>query len=133
MTSHKTPSFRPALAQARGLGSARSGTHHWWMLRLTSLALIPLAFYPLVMLVVHAVYGGYDSVLAWVKTPYAAGAVILFLGVSFHHAANGLQTVVEDYVHCACVKTILLIGIKFAAVALVVIGSLAVLKIMFGA
>ena len=33
---------RPPLARARGLGSAKEGVHHWWMQRLTAIALIPL-------------------------------------------------------------------------------------------
>ena len=29
----------------RGLGSAKAGSHHWWLSRLTSLALIPLTLW----------------------------------------------------------------------------------------
>lgn len=36
--------YRTPLAKARGLGSAKSGTRHWWMQRVTAVALIPLSF-----------------------------------------------------------------------------------------
>ena len=35
-------SLRHPLAAARGLGSAKNGTGHWWLLRLSSLALLLL-------------------------------------------------------------------------------------------
>ena len=34
--------LRDPLAQARGLGSAKDGLHHWWVQRLTAVALIGL-------------------------------------------------------------------------------------------
>ncbi|MBT3535965.1 MAG: succinate dehydrogenase, hydrophobic membrane anchor protein, partial [Rhodospirillaceae bacterium] len=34
--------LRTPLARARGLGSAKDGTHHFWVQRLTAVALIPL-------------------------------------------------------------------------------------------
>ena len=35
-------SIRTPLGFVRGLGSAKDGTHHWWMQRVTSVALVPL-------------------------------------------------------------------------------------------
>ncbi|SHE22915.1 succinate dehydrogenase, hydrophobic membrane anchor protein [methanotrophic endosymbiont of Bathymodiolus puteoserpentis (Logatchev)] len=37
--------YQTPLAKARGLGSAKSGTKHWWMQRVTAVALIPLSFW----------------------------------------------------------------------------------------
>lgn len=50
---------------------------------------------------------GYTAFVSWLRTPFAAGGVILLLIALFHHAALGLQVVIEDYVHS---------GAKFAAV-----------------
>ena len=33
--------LRTPLSRARGLGSAKDGLHHWWVQRLTAVALIP--------------------------------------------------------------------------------------------
>ncbi len=37
--------MRSPLGRARGLGSARAGATHWWMQRLTALALVPLTLW----------------------------------------------------------------------------------------
>ncbi len=34
--------MRTPLGRVRGLGSAKNGTHHWWMQRVTAVALVPL-------------------------------------------------------------------------------------------
>jgi succinate dehydrogenase / fumarate reductase membrane anchor subunit len=133
MNKHTDTSLRSPLGRTRGLGSAKSGTHHWWLQRLTSIALIPLTIYPLAMLYIQARFGNYDSIIHWLRSPVSAACVILFLGVTAHHTAQGLQVVIEDYIHCETSKIASLILMKFVAVALFVIGTLATLKIMFGA
>ena len=47
-------SLKTPLGQVRGLGSARSGTHHWWMQRVTAVALVPLTLWFILSLVGHA-------------------------------------------------------------------------------
>ncbi len=131
--SNKASSLRSPLGRVRGLGSAKSGTEHWWMQRVTSLALVVVTGCPMAMLLSHAIYGGYTPTVEGLHAPLAAAGVILFLAFGFHHAASGLQVVIEDYVHCECVKTASVIAVKLAAVTLFALGTLAVLKIMFGA
>jgi len=131
MNSHNR-SLRTPLGKTLGLGSAKAGSHHWWLQRLTSIALILLTAYPIATFFIHAIYGGYAETLVWLHSPISAAAVIHFLGVGFHHAAAGLQVVIEDYVHGENIKVPSLILIKFIAVALTVIGSLAALKVMLG-
>ncbi len=43
-------SLQTPLGKVRGLGSAGNGVHHWWVQRLTSVALVPLAVWLLVSL-----------------------------------------------------------------------------------
>ena len=38
-------SFRSPLGKVRGLGAAKDGVHHWWLQRLTAIALVPLVFW----------------------------------------------------------------------------------------
>ena len=45
----KGTSIRSPLAQARGLGAAKTGIDHWWEQRLTSIALLPLTFAAIVI------------------------------------------------------------------------------------
>ena len=101
-------------------------------MRVTSVALFLLALYPIFGFFVYAVYGGRTGALEWLRSPFAATGVILFLIIGFHHTAHGLQTVIEDYVHCSCVKTSLLLAVKFGAAAFAILGILATLKITLG-
>jgi succinate dehydrogenase / fumarate reductase membrane anchor subunit len=132
MDNKNTAAFRSTLGRIRGLGSAKSGTHHWYLARLTGLALILLALYPIFGFFIYAVYGGHAGAIQWLRSPFAATGVVLFLIVGFHHAASGLQVVIEDYVHCGCAKATLLIAVKFLAAAFAILGILATLKVALG-
>ena len=91
--NHQTPYNRVA-----GLGSAREGSRHWWLQRLSSVALIPLSF-PFVWIVGSNLGHSREQVITAFANPVAAISTILFLIVGFHHLQQGLQVVIEDYVH----------------------------------
>lgn len=126
------PGFRTNLARVRALGSAKSGTHEWYLIRVTSVVLALLTLYPLFGFFIYAVYGGRAGALAWLHSPIAATGIILFLIAGFHHGASGMQTVIEDYIHCAMMKTVGLLVVKFIAAAFAILGILATLKIALG-
>ena len=44
-------SIRTPLGRARGMGSAKTGTDHWWAQRVTALALIPLVIWFVVSMI----------------------------------------------------------------------------------
>ena len=120
--------FRTALYNVRGLGSAKSGTHHWWMQRVTALALVPLVLW-LVWSMARLSALDYDAALAWVRSPTTAVLLISTLLALVYHAKLGLQVVIEDYVHTEGVKFISLIALKFVSLLLVLASILAVLRI----
>lgn len=124
--------LRSPLGRVRGLGSAKQGTAHWWALRLTSLALIPLCVWFVFSLIVCISSGDYARAVAWLQRPAPAALMALFLITGFHHGASGLQTVIEDYIHCEALKLSLIIVVKFLAALLAVVGLVAVGKIAFG-
>jgi len=124
-------SFKTPLGKVRGLGSARNGTGHWWMQRLTALALVPLGLWLMASLVA-LVGSNHAAVLAWLDRPVPAVLMILLLCAGFYHAKLGLQVVVEDYVHSESLKLILQVLINFACVGLGIACVFAVLKIAFG-
>ncbi len=130
--SAKRESLRSSLGRVRGLGSAKGGTEHWWLQRLTAIMLVPLSLYVLVTFFTYAVFGGYAGAIYWLRSPFAATLVILFLAIGFHHAASGVQVVIEDYVHCEAVKLVSVILVKFFAAAFAILGILATVKILFG-
>ncbi|MGE5146160.1 MAG: succinate dehydrogenase, hydrophobic membrane anchor protein [Candidatus Eiseniibacteriota bacterium] len=125
-------SYRTPIGRARGLGSAKDGTAHWWAQRLTALALVPLVLW-FVISVVGLIGQGRGAVLDWIEQPVTAGLMILLIGAVFHHGQLGVQVVIEDYVHNEAAKLALIVLVKFAAVVLALTGILAVLSIAFGA
>ena len=125
-------SLRHPLATARGLGSAKQGLHHWWMQRLTAIALVPLIVWLMVSLVTLS-NAGYADALAWVESPSVAVLLVLLIGALFYHAQLGLQVVLEDYVHCAWMQLAGQIAVRFVCVIAGVAGILAVLKVALGA
>jgi len=114
------------------LGSAKEGLHHWWGQRLTALALIPLALWFVVSLL-SLMGSDLARYTAWVSSPVNASLLILTLAVTFHHAQQGLQVVIEDYVSNHGVRAAGIIIVKFACLALGVLTIFSVLKVAFGA
>ncbi len=123
--------YRSPLGRARGLGSAKDGTAHWWAQRLTALALVPLVAWFAVSMI--AMVGAeHAAFVLWLKSPAVAVTMVLLITVAFHHGQLGLQVVIEDYIHGEGVKLTLLIAVKFAAIVLALLGVFAVLKIALG-
>lgn len=123
-------SFKTPKGLAQGLGAAGSGTHHWWTTRVSSVALIPLTILAVIPFA-RALGADHATVLATYANPFNAIVAILFLAVTFHHLMQGLQVVIEDYVHHKGWRTALLLGNQMACAAFGFAGVFAVLKIAF--
>jgi len=78
------------LARVRGLGSAKDGTHHWIVQRMTAVALIPLTLWFVVSLI-SLIGSDLVAVQSWLSSPFNAVMMILTLVAGFHHAQLGLQ------------------------------------------
>lgn len=89
--------YRSPLVNAQGLGSAKSGTYHWWMQRVTAAALIPLT-YILIRFLDLSLNAPFEETLAWVNTPLHSVCLIIWLLAVFYHTALGLRVVIEDYI-----------------------------------
>ena len=90
--------MRSPLARAMGLGSAKDGVEHWWMERVSAVALVPLTLWFVASIIAHT-GSDYATFIAWLRTPLATILMILLLIALFYHTALGLQVVIEDYVH----------------------------------
>ena len=121
--------FRSPLGRAIGLGSAKSGSHHWLLQRVTAVALVPLTLWFVASIIAHA-GSDYPVFIGWLRTPLAAGGMILLLIALFHHTALGLQVVIEDYVHSG-VKFAVVIAVQLCCYGLAVTGIVATLRIAF--
>jgi succinate dehydrogenase / fumarate reductase, membrane anchor subunit len=123
--------LRSPLNRARGLGSAKSGVHHFWVQRLTALALIPLVIWFAVSLVMLS-GADYGMARAWIGSPVVMVLLILTIVIGLHHGQLGIQVVIEDYVHNDGVKLALIVGVKFIAVLFGLAATVAIMRIGFG-
>ena len=99
--------FRSPLAKVRGLGSAKTGTSHWWMQRVTAVALIPLSYW-LITFLNLSLNAPYQHTVEWLAIPLNTLCIVAWVLAVFYHAALGLQVVIEDYIAAE--------GVKIAAV-----------------
>ena len=123
--------LRTPLSRARGLGSAKDGLHHWWVQRLTAVALIPLVVWFAVSLVMLS-GADYDAARAWIGSPVVMVLLILTVVIGLHHAQLGVQVVIEDYVHNDGVKLALIVAVRFIAVFFGLAAVVAIMRIGFG-
>ncbi|MBE09015.1 MAG: succinate dehydrogenase, hydrophobic membrane anchor protein [Rhodospirillaceae bacterium] len=124
-------SLQSPLSRVRGLGSAKNGTHHWWMQRVTAVALVPLIIWFAIALI-GLTGASYEAATTWMQSPFNAIMMVLLIIATFHHMQLGLQVVIEDYVHNEGVKVLLMLGQKLLTFALAIAAGFAVLKIAFG-
>jgi len=119
------------LKRVRGLGSARSGTDHFWRQRITAVALVPLT---LAFLIIVLRTQGHDhaSTVAALSHPLPAILMLLFIGAGIMHMRIGMQVIIEDYVHEEGPKIALLMLNTFFAIALGLACAFAILKMSFG-
>lgn len=120
--------YRTPLAKARGLGSAKAGTAHWWMQRVTAAALIPLSLWWLGF-IAHLLNSPYSQTVAWLSEPLNSVLMIAWIIAVFYHAGLGLQVVVEDYVRPEWLKIVSVWIVKLVFVLLVLAAVVAIFNI----
>ena len=123
--------MRTPLSRVRGLGSAKKGTEHFWMQRVTALANIPLTLFLVGALVVHA-GSDYTTMTAFLGHPVIGVIMLLLILSATHHMRLGLQVVIEDYIHGEASKLLALIANQFFALTIAVACALAVIKLVIG-
>jgi succinate dehydrogenase membrane anchor subunit len=124
-------SIRTPIARVRGLGSARSGTRHFWHQRLTALANVPLTI-AFVVILVSLLGRGHAAVVQTLGSPLVGILMFLFIGSVTYHMKLGMQVIIEDYVHDETWKFAAIIANTFFAIAVAACCAYALLKISIG-
>lgn len=124
--------LRHPIAIARGLGSGKDGVHHFWVQRVTAVALGLLSPW-FVWMAVRLVGADYGTVRLTLAQPFTATLLIAFVIALFWHAKLGLQVVIEDYVHVRWLEVTLQIAVAFSTFLAALASILAIGRIAFTA
>ncbi|MEM7567469.1 MAG: succinate dehydrogenase, hydrophobic membrane anchor protein [Pseudomonadota bacterium] len=119
----KTP-----LGRVKGLGSAKSGTQHFWHQRVSAAANI-LTMTALLIILAMLASRDWPSAIVFFGNPLVGLLVILALVSTCYHMWLGMQVVIEDYVHAEALKLPLLVANTFYAVLLALAGIYAVIRL----
>lgn len=111
-----------------GLGAAHSGTHHFWTMTVSSVALLILT--PLFLLVIGPLLGApHAQVVETLGRPIPALIVGAFMVVGLHHFRLGVQVLIEDYVRGLARKVWIIlttiVSYALAAAAVVALAQIA--------
>jgi succinate dehydrogenase / fumarate reductase, membrane anchor subunit len=124
-------SMKTPLGRVRGLGSARSGTQHFWHQRLTSVAAIPLTI-AFIVIVIALLGRNHAAAVQILGSPLVAIVMLLVIVTTVYHMCIGMQEIIIDYVHDDLTKFIILMGNTFFGVAVALASIYAILKLSFG-
>jgi len=120
--------LRTPLSNAKGLGSAKTGTEHFMMQGILALALVPLIIWFCVSIALLP-DAKYSTIVLWLNSPLNAVLMVVTLLSGFYHGALGLQTIIEDYVSSHGKQTFAIIIVKLTMFFFAVLGIFSVLKI----
>jgi succinate dehydrogenase / fumarate reductase membrane anchor subunit len=123
--------IRTPLGRVRGLGTAKSGTGHFWHQRVTAIANIPLTIAAVFILI--TLLGRNQAAVAQILgSPAVAIIMLLFIASTTIHMRIGMQVIIEDYVHDESAKLALLMANTFFTIVVGLASAYGILKLSFG-
>jgi succinate dehydrogenase / fumarate reductase, membrane anchor subunit len=123
-------SLKTPLKKVQGLGSAKSGTDHFWHQRLTGAANLPLILALIWFLLAHLGATRAEVVVS-LQNPWLALILILGFASILWHMRLGLQVVIEDYVHEPRTKLAALAFNSAFPLTLFALAAFSILKMSF--
>jgi succinate dehydrogenase / fumarate reductase, membrane anchor subunit len=120
------------LKRVRGLGSAKSGVHHWWLQRVTAVGNFALMLWFVISLLLLPTLD-HSGVVAWIAQPLVAVPLMLLTLSTFWHARLGVQVMIEDYVHAEGLKLLSVLALNFFILGLGALSLFSIARIAFGA
>ena len=124
-------SMRTPLGRVRGLGSAGTGTDHFWVQRVTSVAGIPLTV-GFIVIVAMLVGRNHAATVQILGSPLVAILMLLFVVTSVYHMRLGMQEIIVDYIHDELWKIVAVMANTFFCVVAGLACIYALLKLSFG-
>lgn len=124
-------SLRSDLGKVKGLGSAKEGVAHWRLQRLTSLALVPLALWFVIMLL-SLIGAPHATVVMWIGQAHVTVLLLALIVALFWHLQLGLQVVLEDYIHAPWLQIAVQVGLRCCTVLGALAAIVSILQISVG-
>ena len=124
--------MRSQLSRARGVGAAKSGVHHWWVERVTAIALVPLTVW-FVYAVIHLLGAPQASVHRFMSRPLNTTLMLAMVAMTFHHMQLGLQVIMEDYIDSQKWQAVAILLNKGVALLLGLLCVVSILRMAFTA
>lgn len=123
--------MRTPLGKVRGLGSAKKGTEHFWLQRLTAIANVPLFLFFIIFIIA---YNGasYEAVTGAFSNPVISALFALMVLSGLVHMRLGMQVIIEDYIHAEGAKLALLVLNTFFTLLMGALLIFAIFKLGFG-
>jgi len=122
---------RSPLAKVKGLGSSPDASQHFWLQRLTALALIPLVIGCCVSLALLPDVS-YHVLLAWLRSPLNTVLLLLMIIVGLYHGQMGMQVIIEDYISHYFQRISAIIFLKGLTYFMMALGVYSVLRMALG-
>lgn len=123
--------MRTPLGKVRGLGSAKKGTEHFWLQRLTAIANVPLFIFFIVFIIAYS-GASYEAVTEAFSNPIISAFFALMVLSGLVHMRLGMQVIIEDYIHAEGAKLALLVLNTFFTLLMGALLIFAIFKLGFG-
>lgn len=120
-----------SIGRVRGLGSAHSGAHHWLSIRYTAIGSLLLTVWFVVSLLMLPSLS-YAALREWLAGPIPATAMALFVLVNIWHGRQGIQVVIEDYVHEEGNKFASIVALNLISFAAAAFGLFCIVRLALG-
>ena len=119
------------LGNVRGLGSAKSGAHHWLLERLSgAFALVPIVYLLVSLLLLPDLE--FRTVRGWIAEPIPALAIATLLLVSLWHNRLGMRVFIEDYVHTTSNRVAVFVLLDVLTYAAALFGIYCLVRLALG-
>lgn len=119
-------SLKTPLKKAKNLGSAKSGSHHWLMQRMTAVILLVLTIWFMSLILI--IYTQSLEASAIILHPLNILALGIYINTALYHGMLGMQVIIEDYIHCKKANLISLILLKLVTILTIMFFSGAIIS-----
>ena len=103
--------FKAEIVKAKNSGSAKSGSRHWLLQRVTGIILALCSIW-LIYFTLTNKNNGINIIMWELKKPSNVVVLLIMVAISLYHAMLGMRLVIEDYISCQKLRNTLIIIVQ---------------------